>query len=275
MKDLKNHAAIITGAGSGIGQALAIEASRRGAHVFASDVNSDRLKETADLVSGDMSCNILDVSKINEIENYAKEIIPALNGRPVLLFNNAGIALASGSFNDTELDEFENLININLWGVVRMTKMFLPYMLEHNSGCIINISSILGIVGMMHQSAYCTSKFGVRGFTEVLRMELFDTNVKTLAVHPGGVHTNIANDSVLGKNNNPTKKAESAANFNKSEAVTPNQAASIILEALQKGKERVLVGKDARKLDRLARLMPVGYTKGVRKWMVKTFGEQS
>ncbi len=199
MNPFQNATVIITGAGSGIGRQLTIQAAAEGARVIATDINEGGLAETKNLSSGNVTTAQLDVANADAILVFAAQTIPTLDNQRLILVNNAGVALGSGPFSTTDLADFEWLLSINLWGVVRMTKAFLPYMLEQNQGHIVNLSSVFGLAGVMHQSAYCTAKFGVRGFSDVLRMELLDTKIGVTCVHPGGIKTNIAARAHLGK----------------------------------------------------------------------------
>jgi len=194
MSYFNNANTIITGAGSGMGRQMALQAAKRGARVIAVDYNNITLDETKALAQAQGSAIetfVLDVANAQAIEDFATQLIPTFNKGRLILINNAGVSIFTGNFEHTPLDEFEWLINVNMWGVIRLTKAFYPYFLEHNNGHIVNLSSVFGLGGMGGNSAYCTSKFAVRGFTETIRMELADTNVGTTSVHPGGVKTNI------------------------------------------------------------------------------------
>ncbi|MFN8354606.1 MAG: SDR family NAD(P)-dependent oxidoreductase [Spirosomataceae bacterium] len=273
---MKNTVTIVTGAASGIGQQVAIQAAQLGTFVLATDVNTEGLAKTKTAIEqagGQVEAIKLDVSKADEIERFAKLAMPKLQERKLILINNAGVALASGTFAETTLDEFEWLLSINLWGVVRMTKAFLPYMLEQNQGHIVNISSVFGLAGVMNQSAYCTAKFGVRGFTECLRMELLDTQVRTTVVHPGGIKTNIAASARVGSTKSQKERDFAANTFAQIVPTTAEEAARQILNCVIKNKPRLVIGRDGKGIDLLTRLMPAGYTKSMRKEIEKTFGK--
>lgn len=273
---MQNTITIVTGAASGIGQQVAIQAAQLGSTVWATDVNPEGLAETKrsiEQAGGQVEAVNLDVSKPDEILSFAGRVIPTLGGKKLVLVNNAGVALGSGTFGDTSLDDFEWLLSINLWGVVRMTKAFLPYMLEHNAGHIANVSSVFGLAGVMHQSAYCTAKFGVRGFTECLRMELMGTKVGTTVIHPGGIKTNIARNARRGGKVTAAMHQQSAQLFDQTVPTTAAEAARQILDCVVNNKPRLVIGKDGRMIDWLTRLMPVGYTKIFKKDYEKTFGK--
>lgn len=268
---------LITGAGAGIGRELAKQAAEQGAQVIATDVNEITLAETNLLAGGILRTYPLDVANATAIQQFANQITPTLDPvRRLILINNAGVALGSGPFLETHLDDFEWLLNINLWGVVRMTKAFLPFMLTHNRGHIVNISSVFGLAGVENQSAYCTAKFGVRGFSDVLRMELLDTNVRVTCVHPGGIGTNIAAAAKRGKGGFVTDAMhrQGAASFAKAAKTTPQEAARVILDGVARQKARVLIGNDARQIEWITRLFPTMYVAILRKQIQKAFATE-
>ena len=249
---------IITGAASGIGRELAIQAAQQGADVIALDVNAEGLAEISSH-SEKIRTRILDVGKADEIRAFADETIPTLEGRKLVLVNNAGVSLMSGEFRHTSLEDIEWLMNINFWGVVRLTKAFYTYMLKQDSGHIVNVSSVFGLAGIYHQCAYSPSKFAVRGFTETLRMELINTNVRTHSVHPGGIDTAIVkNGRFTGAMSRDTEMH--IRNFRRMAKTTPQEAARVIMDGITRNKARILIGKDARMMDRFVRLFPVKYT---------------
>jgi short-subunit dehydrogenase len=265
MSKIKDSVVLITGAASGMGREMAIQAAQRGGIVIATDVNEKGLAETQELAkTAGFSINIqrLNVGDKTEIEDFAKKTLPILDNRPLILINNAGIGLSAGKFEDNYLDDFENLININLWGIIRMTKAFYPYLLQKNEGHIVNLSSVFGLGGVMFQSAYCTSKAGVKGFTEALRMELMDTNVKTTVVHPGGINTNIArNATPKGSLITAEMHKEAIKQFEKNAPTSSAEAAKQILDAVEKNQDRLVIGKDGKMMSLMTRLFPVAFTK--------------
>lgn len=171
MSQIKDSVFIVTGAASGIGRALAMQAADAGARVIATDVNETGLNETINQATGIIEGYILDVSDAGQIKEFANEIIKKHFHERFIIVNNAGVALFSGSFLETSLIDFEWLININLSGVIRMTKAFLRHLVKQNQGHIVNVSSIFGIVGMPENSAYSTAKFAIKGFSDVLKLE--------------------------------------------------------------------------------------------------------
>ena len=266
MKNFKNKVAAITGAGSGIGQQLAILLAKEGCHLSLSDVNEQGLVETVEkLKDTDVRVTIkkLDVSDRIAVKTWAEETVQD-HGSVNMIFNNAGVALAS-TVEGASYEELEWIVNINFWGVVYGTKEFLPFIKQTGDGHIVNISSLFGLTAQPTQSAYNATKFAVRGFTESLRQELDMENcgVSALCVHPGGIRTNIANaarmnNSVRSLGINPEKSVKS---FNKLLRCPPEEAARQILEAVKKDKRRLLIGNDAKALDLLQRLLPTGYQK--------------
>jgi butyryl-CoA dehydrogenase len=276
MNPFQNSIVIITGAGSGIGRHLTIQAAAQGAAVMATDVNEAGLAETKQMATGQVNTRRLDVASAEAISAFAADIVPTLGGQRLILVNNAGVALGSGPFSNTDLADFEWLLSINLWGVVRMTKAFLPYMIEQNQGHIVNVSSVFGLAGVMHQSAYCTAKFGVRGFSDVLRMELLNTNIGVTCVHPGGIKTNIASNARVGKGGFVTEAMhkQGAVSFEKAAKTTPDEAARQIWNGVRANKARVLIGADARLIDRVTRLFPTNYVKMMRGQIEKAFSTE-
>jgi butyryl-CoA dehydrogenase len=277
MSYFNNANTIITGAGSGMGRQMALQASKRGARVIAVDYNTTTLDETKALAQAQGSAIetfVLDVANAQAIEAFATQLIPTFNKGRLILINNAGVSIFTGNFEHTPLDEFEWLINVNMWGVIRLTKAFYPYFLEHNNGHIVNLSSVFGLGGMGGNSAYCTSKFAVRGFTETIRMELADTNVGTTSVHPGGVKTNIVRNQVPKGGHTTDEMLSNVVNkFEKNARTTPEHAAQQILDAVEKKKTRLVIGSDGKMLDFVTRLFPQAYTNIVRKKAKKSFGD--
>jgi NAD(P)-dependent dehydrogenase (short-subunit alcohol dehydrogenase family) len=253
--------AVVTGAASGIGRALAQQLSRAGSALAIADVDEKGLAETEALLSGkgQVSAHVLDVSDEEGVRSFAEDVA-ARHGRVTLLINNAGVALI-GTFEEVSLDDFRWLMNINFWGVVYGVKYFLPVLKKQPRAQIVNLSSVFGIVAPVGQSAYSASKFAVRGFTEAVRHELEDTSVFISCVHPGGIHTPIARHARLGANASQTKKAEAVAYFDKVTPTSPEAAADRILKGVEKREPRILIGKDARQIDIVQRLRPATYWK--------------
>ena len=264
MKNFKNKVAAITGAGSGIGQQLAVLLAKQGCHLSLSDVNEQGLAKTVELVKDShvrVTIKKVNVAKLEEVRAWAAETVQD-HGSVNMIFNNAGVALGS-TVEGASYEELEWIVNINFWGVVYGTKEFLPLIKQSGEGHILNISSLFGLTAQPTQSAYNATKFAVRGFTESLRQELDLENcgVSALCVHPGGIRTNIANaakmnDSIRSLGMHPEKSARS---FNKLLRCPPEEAARQILEAVKKDKRRLLIGNDAKTLDLIQRILPTGY----------------
>ncbi|MBB4658993.1 SDR family NAD(P)-dependent oxidoreductase [Parvularcula dongshanensis] len=253
-------AAVITGAGSGIGRALALRLAERGVNLALVDRREDRLREVRDAIEGPdhhASVHVLDLTDRAGVAALP-EAVRAEHEAVSLLFNNAAVAIG-GDFEEVSAEDFDWLISINFGAVVDMTRAFLPVLRRAPRARIVNLSSIFGIVAPAGQTAYAASKFAVRGFSEALRHELEGSSVGVTIVHPGGVATNIANDARINVAR-PTEEVERRrAAFNKHLSLPPAQAAEIILEAVGQGRDRVLVGADARVGALIQRLMPVRY----------------
>jgi len=256
-----NSIAVITGAASGIGRALAVRlAQEKISGIAVSDVNERELSETAKMVKSlgvSVSTHIADVSKLEQVQRFAGEVI-AKHNRVTHLINNAGVALC-GSFEEISLEDFEWLMSINFWGVIYGTKVFLPILKQQEKAHIINISSVFGLVAPPGQSAYCASKFAVRGFTESLRHELEDTNISVSSVHPGGIKTNIVNNSRVGENAGEDIKKKIVKFFDKASPTTAEQSADIIVKGIKRKNPRILIGSDARQINIIQRLFPAKY----------------
>jgi NAD(P)-dependent dehydrogenase (short-subunit alcohol dehydrogenase family) len=260
-----NSTVIITGAASGMGHELALQAASKGARVIATDVNETGLAETAALAAKQgfmLETHRLNVANIDEITTFAANILPTLTNTRLILINNAGVAIVGGAFWEVSADDAEWLLNINLWGVLRMTRAFLPFMLAENDGHIVNISSVFGLAGMARHSAYSTAKFAVRGFTESLRMELLGKNIETTCVHPGGIKTSIYEHSRRTNHlDSPAMRDIGNKEFLQSARTTAAEAARQILSAVEHRKRRLLIGADARFIDLITRLAPVRYSR--------------
>ncbi len=251
---------MITGAGSGIGRALAQRLSRLGSPVAIADIDEAGLEKTAASLSGPVLRRVLDVRDAADQLRFADEVRAWLPDRLAAVFNNAGVAVAS-SVRDAVPEDDDWLIDINFRGVVNGTRAFLPILLEQDEGVIVNTSSVFGLLGMPYQSAYCASKFAVRGFTDALRQELRGTGVRAVNVHPGGVTTSIARNARVRKDPEGLgrTKEQMAAQFEAVTLTSPDKAAEIIQRGVERGKARILVGPDAYVFDALARVTPTHY----------------
>lgn len=263
----KNSVAVITGAASGIGRALAVRfAQEKIAGIAICDVNQVGLRETLAMLetSGVKATkHAVDTSKLEQIEELKNDVLAA-HGRATHLVNNAGVGLL-GTFEQISLEDFEWLMNINFWGVVYGCKVFLPVLKEQEAAHIINISSVFGMVAPPEQTAYCSSKFAVRGFTESLRHELEETTVRVSSVHPGGIKTNIARNSRIGAGTPEDYKAQGVKFFDKVAQTSPEQAAEVIVRGIKSENPRILIGKDALAINYVSRLFPRKYLKVIEK----------
>jgi NAD(P)-dependent dehydrogenase (short-subunit alcohol dehydrogenase family) len=250
--------AVVTGAGSGIGRALAIQLASCGARLALSDIDEAALSTTiAQCGSGtEARAYKLNVADRGAVLAHAAEVERDF-GAVHFVFNNAGATLV-GTFEHSSLEEIEWQLGINLWGVIHGSKAFLPLMLSQREGCIVNISSIFGLLGYPTQSAYNISKFGVRGLTECLWSELKDTGVRAVCVHPGGIRTNIERAGRRVKLANQ-QEAEFAAKAAKLLVTPPEECAKDILRGVEAGKNRILTGYRSRAIHWISRLLPNSY----------------
>jgi butyryl-CoA dehydrogenase len=268
MKKFDQPVAVITGAASGIGRALAIQLAEKGYHLALADKDTDGLETLQQQIQAmGVECFIahLDVSDNPAFIAFAQHTNDKFK-RVDMLFNNAGVSLIDSVENQT-LEDFHWIMNINFWGVVHGTNAFLPYLKASPSAHIVNISSVFGLLSLPLQSAYNASKYAVRGFTEALKMEMAGSNLAVHCVHPGGIKTNITNNAKVSTNTIP--KSQLIADFNKQAKTTAEQAAKIILAEIDKKQRRILVGEDAILLDGVVRKFPdtyediLGFEKGV------------
>ncbi|MEM1417060.1 MAG: SDR family oxidoreductase [Myxococcota bacterium] len=272
MNAFEGKVVAITGAASGIGRALAYALADRGADLALSDWNGDGLDETRrEVESRGRKVNAwrLDVSNREEVFQWAEASI-ADHGKVDAIINNAGVTVAD-TFAETSYEDLAWIMGVNFWGVVHGMKAFLPHFLERDSGHLVTISSVFGIIGYPGQSAYNATKFAVRGMTEALRQELADTNVKTLVVHPGGIKTNIVRNARFHRDAEGSEdRDKSVRQFDRVAKTTPEKAAEVILGAMERNDPRVLIGLDAEIIDKTQRLFPTEYPSAIAR-VVKVF----
>ncbi|MBV9383133.1 MAG: SDR family NAD(P)-dependent oxidoreductase [Streptosporangiaceae bacterium] len=251
---------VITGAASGIGRSLARRLSGLGSPVAIADVDEAGLKDAAASLPGPVLARVLDVGDADGVLRFAGEVREWLPAPLAAVFNNAGVAVSSTVLDSLPEDD-DWLHQINFHGVVNGTRAFLPVLVAQDDGAIVNTSSVFGLVGMPYQSAYCASKFAVRGFTDALRHELRGTGVRAVTVHPGGITTNIARNARIRKDPEGLgrTKEQMAAQFEAITMTSPDKAAAIIHRGVERGRARILVGPDAYLFDALARIAPTHY----------------
>jgi len=255
MQGFAGKVAAVTGAGSGIGQALAVELARSGAKVAISDVDTEGLAQTEErlrAIGAPVKADRLNVTEREAFLAYADEVAEHF-GKVNQIYNNAGIAF-TGDVEVSQFKDIERVMDVDFWGVVNGTKAFLPHLIASGDGHVINVSSVFGLFSVPGQAAYNSAKFAVRGFTEALRQEMVLAGhpVGVTTVHPGGIKTAIARNATAAEG---LDRDELAKTFDKRLANTsPERAAAIILQAVRKNKARVLVGVDAKALDVMVRL---------------------
>jgi NAD(P)-dependent dehydrogenase (short-subunit alcohol dehydrogenase family) len=249
MSSFAGKVAVVTGAGSGIGRALATELARNRARVAVSDVDGDGLAVTAaevEAAGAEVFAEQVDVSDRAAVTAHA-QAVRAHFGVVHQVYNNAGVAFV-GPLLETPYDEIEQVMAVNFWGVVHGTKEFLPHLIDSSDGHVVNVSSVFGLVAAPWMGSYDASKFAVRGFTEALRGELLAAGhpVRVTCVHPGGVRTPIVEhaDAAPGEDMGTTERA-----FRRITITTPGGAARAILRGVRMNRARVLVGPDARLAD--------------------------
>jgi NAD(P)-dependent dehydrogenase (short-subunit alcohol dehydrogenase family) len=261
---IEGRTAVITGAGSGIGRAIALALARRGGHLALADVNAAGLAETEALARPHgvrVTGHHLDVADAAAVAALPAAVLDA-HGGVQMVFNNAGVALG-GTFEQVSEADFEWLMNINFYGVVRMTRAFLPLLRAAEEARIVNISSLFGLIAPPGQTAYSASKFAVRGFSEALRRELEaeGARIGVTTVHPGGVATSIAANARVPHGVDDHEQAKRARRMEKLLRMPPAKAGEIIVEGVAKRRARVIVGSDARFAALIERVSPVGYWK--------------
>ena len=275
MKNLNDKVAVITGAASGIGRALANGLSAKGCHLAISDMNREGLDETAGQISNKnvrVTTHIVDVADKDQVYQHADDVAK-VHGRVNIIINNAGVALGD-SLEEVEYKDFEWIVGINFWGVVYGTKAFLPYLKQAQEGHIVNISSINGIVPNPYNGPYCATKFAVRGFTECLSQELHGSSIGITVVHPGGIKTNIARNARVIHMPGPEFNPEKAIRVYEEKLfkTTAEEAARVIISGIERNKERVMIGSDAKIMDWMVRFFPVFSKNLVRRltyWLIK------
>jgi len=251
---------VVTGAAGGIGRAIAGSLARRGCHLALADIDDAALERTAAEVAAPgvrVSRHHLDVSDRAAVAAFPQHVAAEHPGVD-LLVNNAGVALF-GTFEQVSESDFEWLFAINFWGVVRMTRAFLPLLHQSDDARVVNMSSLFGLIAPPGQTAYAASKFAVRGFSESLRQELAGTRIGVSVVHPGGVATSIAKSARLPQDIAEDEAVGRLKSFESFLRLPPEIAGEIIVRGVENCKARILVGSDAKTIALIERLMPVTY----------------
>lgn len=263
MRTLRDRVAVVTGAGSGIGRGLALELAKQGSRLALQDVQEDRVQAVAAearALGATVLVDAFDVSREDAMRAFAGRVADELGGAH-LVVNNAGVSV-SGDFVDVTLDDWRWIVGVNLWGVIHGCHFFLPQVLARDEGHVVNISSVFGLIGVPSQSAYCATKFAVRGLSESLHIELHGTNVGLTCVHPGAIATRIVVDS----RHNFDHRRERRVRRMLDAGMKPERAAQHIVAAVLNGEPRLRVGRDAMWIDRMARILPVRYRMLVRRF---------
>jgi len=272
--ELKNKVIVLTGAGSGIGKALSFELVKAGAKLAINDWNENLLTETVNslnLPADRIYHQAFDVADRKAFEHFIDQSKQHFGAIDVLI-NNAGVSLGRFEWDEVNDENLHWVLDINLMAPIYSSRYILPHLKSRPEASLVFLSSLFGLAGIANQTPYCISKFGIRGLGESLRMELMDTKVNVLNVHPGGIKTNIVRFGRM----KDDAKAKEIQTFDKHLAITTAEsAAQQIIVALQKNKQRLLIGKDARRFDKVIRLFPVLYSKmfnGISKRLIKKTG---
>ncbi len=257
---LKDKVVVLTGAASGIGAAMSDRLAAKGARLALIDKSGNALGETLDRArsaGATATGYVLDITDRAAVADLPDRVM-ADHGRATVLVNGAGVTLL-GTFDQTTLEEFDWVMDVNFNAMVRMTHAFLPLLQQQPQAHICNISSLFGLIALPSQAAYAASKFAARGFSEGLRHELEGSNVGLTVVHPGGVNTAIARDARVPSSTTPEEAEARKARAAKLLKTPPEKAADQIIAAIEKRQPRLLIGRDARMGDRIQRLFPASY----------------
>lgn len=260
MKNLKNRVAVVTGAGGGMGKAIALELARKGCDLALVDINQRGLEETAELISSTgqkATCYMIDVADKKQMEELANAVIKEHKAVHILV-NNAGVAVGK-PFMEQTIEDLEWITGINYWGVLYGCKFFLPHLLQQDEAHIVNMSSSAGLTGMPLQASYSATKFAVRGFSESLFVDLAKTSVGISCVHPGAVATDILNNSRMDKE----RKEKLVIGFNKF-AMPVEKAAQKVVHAIEKKQFKVIFCVESVVFDFTRRFSAVGVLKIMR-----------
>ena len=259
---LAGKTAVVTGAANGIGRAIAMSLAERGCHLALADIDEDGMAGTAELTRASgvrVSRHRLDVADRIAVAEFPG-LVAAEHGGVDVLVNNAGVAVG-GTFEQVADEDFEWLFEINFWGVVRMTRAFMPLLHASEDARIVNLSSIYGVIAPPEQSAYSASKFAVRGFSEALRHELEGSRIGVTVVHPGGIATSIAENARVPAGVTDEEIALRRERYRKLLRLPPEIAGETIVRGIEHREPRILIGSDAKTISLIARIFPVSYWK--------------
>ncbi len=269
MRQLRDRVAVITGAGSGIGRALAHALAAEGCHLALVDVDAARLEDVqGELEASDrrVTTYVVDVSDRAAMQALPGHVV-ADHGAAHIVINNAGVTVV-GDIETQSLEDLDWIVGINFWGVLYGCKFFIPILKQQEEGHIVNLSSMFGLIGLPTQGAYCATKAAVRSLSESLSAELAHTNVRVTSVHPGGIRTNVAADARFNKDVADEERTE-LSDFFDNLRVSPDHAAKRIVEAIKAGQSRLIICVETYATDWLKRLFPSGVS-----WMVDRFARK-
>lgn len=265
MRNFNDKVIVITGAGSGIGRELALQFSQAGAILALNDWNAEALNETWQTLPEKARGLQLsfDVGNRKAVDDFAQQVKTSL-GQVDVVINNAGMTLPLNPAIYSQVEDYEKILQVNLWGVIYGSLAFLPHLREQAESSLVNISSVFGLFGAPGQAPYNVSKFGVRGFTETLRVEMRGTGLHIGCVHPGGIKTNIVRNI---ETENTESHERFVKTFDKQAKTTAAQAAQVIIRGIERKKARILIGSDARFISRVTNLMPNSYERVLARWL--------
>jgi NAD(P)-dependent dehydrogenase (short-subunit alcohol dehydrogenase family) len=251
MKEFKNKVVAITGAGSGIGRALALAFAKEGARLALNELNPVTLNETVDLIGKGSEVFVVafDVSDKDAMFSFAKSVKERF-GQVDIMINNAGISIGEYPLHEMDLNLFERVMDVNFYGMLYGSRAFIPYLVQQPEAALVNVSSVFGLTGIVHSSAYCASKFAVYGLNQSLIQEHKNSTLTIHSVHPGGIRTNIARNAV---DYNETHEAFHQQLLK----LSPEYAANVIIRGIRRNKKRILIGAEARLLDFIVRMFPL------------------
>ncbi len=255
---IKNKRIIVTGAGSGIGRDLTLQLLKKGAYVIGIDINEEELNKTKELTKGDFDAYVVNIADDESINNFKKECAEKYSNIDCLI-NNAGIIQPFINFSELEMDIIYKVMNVNFFGPLKLTKLFLPIITKSNDGHIVNISSMGGFFPFPGQSIYGASKAAMKLFTEALYAELLNTNIHVTIVFPGAINTNIA------KNSNAEIKVKKGNGSIK--MLSSSLAAEQIIKGMEKNKFQMFVGSDSKAMNFMYKLNPKSAIKFINEKM--------